>query len=413
MVRHRLLVYSLIAFIWTGLVYYRISYHLGGTILIGIGYVFLGAVLIAGRFRVDAERRQLFAAIKFLVLFLIVYIFLSELFFRSGLKDFFSIDITLDTFHMIQSAPIWFSFLLLLGMEKKWSGYCKFTILLLLFDVIATIVALYAIPTFAKNLAAGIVTDEMLPYKIRGAMGYELTYSVAILTPLFFVFGVKKKNILFLALGVVSIFYVYLCSFLLGLLALVFNLAFSGLYLIKSKKVRCAIVAIIAFVAIFLLWERSILGNLFMDLSEKMDSVELERRLSQIGRFLLYNDDSGDSLARFSAYENDLSGIIKSPVFGSMIVDPDFVTGGHSTILGIWSAFGLVGLVPFLAVLWHIYQYSIREIASVRLRGVIRTSYLTFILIAIFNPVFANPHIFLCVVWLIPAISKSISSAET
>lgn len=404
---------AVILFVWLGVIQARVSYHFGGVVLVGIGYLLLAWVLYPWKIQFATDDTYLLTAIKCLFLFACVYILGTEVFQRyTRVVKLGPLQIGVESFHMIKSLPLWLSFLLIHGLDKNEYKYEQTLVFLLIVDMILTMRALQAIPNFTKSLAAGIVSDAVLTYKIGGAMGYELAYSMVLIMPLMFVSARKNKSLLMWIAVSISVIYVYQSSFMIALLSLAVNVCLSCVLSIKQLVIRRATAIIVMVVFVYLLVEQQLIGETLFALSNKVEIVELKLRLEQMSEAFLNNDTSGASLNRLDLYMHDIQGIIRNPIFGSYIEDPSFHMSAHSTILGVWSAFGLAGIVPFLLMVYYTYRYAVRRIISKSLRGIIASAYLSFIFMAIFNPVFADPHVVACVLWIIPLLAGNLKEEQ-
>lgn len=399
----------LILYIWLGAIYANVSYHLGGTILILIGYILLACVLYPWKICFREEDRALKLAIGWFLLFAVVMVAGTEIFRHyTATKTVGSITMGIDTFHMIKSFPIWLAFMLIQGLDKDAYKYNKLILFILLIGIIMTLSALIAIPNFSRNRTAGIITNEMRPYLLRGAMGYELTYSVVLLVPLLFVYAIRQKKIWMWALAIVAVFYIIKSNFFLAIALTVANIGFSLVFTIKNKVLRRVTTVAVLTVLVVLLINQTVLGNLFVTIAGRTESDVLRQRFQQLGEALLYDDYSGRTLNRLDLYLGDLRGIAKSPILGCLIIDPEFYSSGHSTVMGVWSTFGLLGIVPFVQVIRHLYRHTVRDMESMRERGLVLAAYVTFMLFATLNPIFADPHIFACAIWVIPTLTRGL-----
>lgn len=399
----------LILYIWLGIIYARVSYHFGGTVLILVGYVLLACVLYPWRIRFQEEDRELSLAIRWFLFFACVVVAGNEIFRHyTDIKTVGSVTMGIDTFHMIKSFPIWLSFMLIQALDKDAYKYNRLILLLLFFAMAMTLYALFTMPNFSRYLTAGRITSQMRPYLLRGAMGYELTYSIVLIVPLLFAQASRSKKIWMWVLAIVAVFYIMKCNFFLAIVLTLANGCFALVFMIKNTTIRRVTIAVAIATFIVLLINQTVLGNLFLSFSERIESYELSARFRQLGEALLYDDYSGRTLNRLDLYKNDLIGILKSPILGSFILDPEFRISGHSTAMGLWSAFGLIGIVPFFQVIRHLYRHTVADVQSLRVRGIIFAAYLTFMLFAILDPVFADPHIFACIIWVVPTLAKNL-----
>jgi len=105
-------------------------------------------------------------------------------------------------------------------------------------------------------------------------------------------------------------------------------------------------------------------------------------------------------------YLSSISGFNESPIVGMLPLNGSYAISGHSTMLDILSAFGLVAGIPFVAFWVSIFSYLNTEITNLRMARITRIGIVTFVFITIFNPVFANVHIMFAVICILPLCAQ-------
>lgn len=214
-------------FAWLGFLGYHISKNFGGVAYIAIAFFSFFLVLYPGHFCFDAEKRYIKKAFIAFCVFLAISFCGYEFFHvKENIHRFFVFDFSATGFNLFKNLPFWLSGFFLLLKTKKHKWMQTLLACILLYDVVVSLSAVIAIPEFAKNTAAGITTSAMVLYKKIGAMGYELTYSLAILAPAIFYCAYKKRSLFFLILAVLSVIYVFEASYLIALLSLLINALF-------------------------------------------------------------------------------------------------------------------------------------------------------------------------------------------
>ena len=406
---HDIIAYCIVLFIWLGVFNYFISSTFGGVIYIGFSYLIVLAYM-SPKIRINATNKRLMYGLISLLIFLFITFAGYEVFVeKSSVNSFFVFEFSSTGFNVLKNFPLWCSgFLLLLDRNGK-SDIKKLFYLVLTYDVIVTLIALYFEPAFSKNMAAGIVTEQMSQFLHMGGMGYELTYSAAIIAPVIIADGLYSKKKLVVLLGVLCCYFVFVSSFMIGLIALIMNLLLSCLFCIpvRNRKLKFFLVAIVVITGFFIGVSGDWIADLFMTLSSQITNQQLSERFYQIGRLLLYGDASGGTLGRLDLYAEAFLEGIKSPVFGQAMFGGGYTGSGHSTILDGWSLFGLLGVIPFFSMTTFSSQSALQGVNKMSLRSSIISSSITFLFISLLDPVLAGPQILLSVIWVVPMIAAS------
>lgn len=402
--------YFSICFIWLGLLSQFISSRFGGVVYIGISYAILLFSTKSGRIELKSNHIMIQRTLMWLIVFSAIS-FLGYEFFveKQNINYFFVFEFSSDSFNIMKNIPLWCAGpLLLIRDDDNRNGIVKVFWIILAYNVIVTLVALHAVPAYAKNTAAAIITPEMQRYINIGAMGYDFTYAIAILVPIIFYMGIRNRNSLQIGFAVLCCYFIYKCSFLIALVALTLNiLSFVTWKLLKGKMISKLIAVSLAAIFVCALFQTDRIGLLLLKLSQSTDSVQLSERLYDLSRMLLYNDTSGGTLNRFGLYSEVFTGAIRHPLFGTVVNSSEVVRSGHSTFLDSWSLFGIFGLIPFLLMIYYAMKYAASYAENTTLRVIIYAAYVTFTFISIFNPVLASPQILFAILWAIPMLARN------
>lgn len=404
-----------IIFSWWGFLSFTISTRLGGVAYIGISFCILLMIIYPGILRFSKEEVYLKRGIVSFLIFVLVsfcgYEFLHE---KSDVNHFFVFDFSSEGFNLLKNFPLWIcGFLMLLKREKNKLGE-KIFLLTLGYDVIVTTVALFSVPSYAKNATAGIVTSAMMPYTQIGAMGYELAYSIAILIPALFFLAMCEKKWWLFVFSVGCCFYVFKASFFIALLAMILNILLAIIFSIPTEKITMKIFFLVStfcvILAIFFMWPH--LGKIFLELSTKVESIQLSERFYQLGRMLLVGDRSGGTLARFDLYGQSIKGIKENAILGMAVFDRTYAVSGHSTILDNWCLFGILGIVPIVYTIMYMAKYTIGVSTCHAQKGITLAAYISFVFISSVDPVTAGPQILLAIFWALPMLIKVSNSSD-
>lgn len=405
--------YFSICFIWLGLLSHFFSARFGGVIYIGISYAILLFSTKSGRIELKSRHILIQKALLALILFsLISFLGYELLFEKRNTNWFFVFEFSTDGFNILKNIPLWCAGPLLLIRDKENNnGILNFFWIILIYNVVVTLIALHMIPEYAKNMTAAITTSEMQRYIAMGAMGYDFTYAIAILIPILFYIGSNNRNVLQVSFAFLCVYYVYKCSFLIALVALILNILFFATWKLSkgrwgSKIASIGLVTI--FVCFFFQMDR--IGVFFLKLSQTTDSTQLSERLYDLSRMILYSDTSGGTLNRFELYFGAFKNAITHPLLGSIIDPSEAVTSGHSTFLDSWSLFGMIGLIPFILMVYYSMKYALSFSSNSTMRGIVLSAYATFMFISIFNPVLASPQILFTILWAIPMMARNFDS---
>lgn len=387
-----------------------ISAYFGGVAYVGMSFVILLMSTKSGKIVLKQDYVWINRALAALIIFAVVSFLGYEIFVeKKTTNQFFVFEFSADGFNILKNIPLWCAGILLLvrGSQDD-DGVQKVFWIILVYNVIITLIALYEVPAFTKNLAAAIVTPNMQKYINMGAMGYDFTYAIAIITPIMLYVGYKEKNVFKFSFAILCCYFVYKCSFLIALIALAIN--FFILLLCKlakgniiSKAIASSILLILPFAVVL----KKQIGNFLIDLSQLVDSFQLSERFFQLSQMILYGDTSGDTLVRFDLYWKTFIAALMHPVFGTAVFELKAVSSGHSTLLDTWSLYGIFGLIPFVLMGYCAMRYSMSCTNDYNFKVVIIAAYITFFFIATFDPVLSGPQIIFSILWVIPIFVRS------
>lgn len=132
-------------------------------------------------------------------------------------------------------------------------------------------------------------------------------------------------------------------------------------------------------------------------------SEQVSDRLSEIHAFLTDGGIQGYNLSgRLTIYGNTIRAFLKSPVWGNRYLDFD----GHATFLTVLSDTGLLGGIPFYALLGTVYGYIQKWIGSNKKQ--FKVVFLMFVMMGLTNPIHASLPLGLITWFLAPLIIQMI-----
>ncbi|MBE5792266.1 MAG: hypothetical protein E7322_08960 [Clostridiales bacterium] len=396
---------------FSGVVYTFLVNNLGGLAAILLSYVFaIGATILSKLFYTHENKMLLHSAV-WLIIFVVVYVIGLELFDKTEQRfNIFGYSASLTSYNILKSFPIWLmGYVVCTNMNKREAWKCLYIIVfLLVWGMIATLWALNSEPDYVRLRTAGRSGGN---YASIGAMGYELTYTIAIVYISLFRTLKQKNKVIAYIFGLLCIVYIVKCSLLLAITATLLNLSLSLAMGIRKKHYRLICETIIIIALVSALMNSELVGGTLIDLSEQVKNINISLRLKQIGRYLKFGDDDGASLARLDLYKHALNGFLTSPLIGNLPLDSGFILTGHSTTLDLLSAFGLLAGIPFISFWLTIYRYFKKKLVSSEISRIARTGIIVFVFITIFNPVFANVHIMFAITCILP-LSAQLSDTK-
>lgn len=398
-------------FSWWGIVGNVISIRLGGVVyfLISLGVMLLS--FYPGIVVIPNENRSLYRAVLIFIIFAVLYAILSVAFLKTAHNTtLLGIVIPVYTYNIIVNFPVWVANGILIARsisdDKKWM--CKVIFWTTIYNIVITMLALYADPNYVRNSSAGIIDSSVSVYKIYGAMGYELSYSIAILVPMFFLMG-KEYDKRWYLLSFLGTFFVIKSGFFIAIVAMSLNIILSISMSIKRNYIRYMLIGAVIIAGIYLAINQTIIGTILLRISSSMEIGDLQRRIYQVGSMLSFRDYTGDSLVRFELYERSIKGIIQSPVIGNLIFNSSFQLSDHSTILDTWAGYGILPTVMFIYSIIKMAEYSKKKTNSITGSNVVMSGYIVLIFIGLFNQLFVAPLIMLVPMVALPVFASLIS----
>lgn len=216
------------------------------------------------------------------------------------------------------------------------------------FVLIKTFFEMIANPDIARILAHGDKKDESLrEYRLQNLGGFGHSYGVAFLSGVFLKRFTDKNathRILYFALFVLSVIYVFNTQYFLALFVIGF-LVISCLY-IKSTGEKKFLCILGGFLLLFLL---PTIFNFFSQITDGTISDKFQEIADSITTGTIMGSSS---TARMDVYVLSLKQFITSPFIGTAGSYTAYsVVGGHSTFLDFMALNGMVGAAVYILVL--------------------------------------------------------------
>lgn len=391
--------YFIIAFATLPLVSHFISVTLGGIFYIGLSYLLAVLSILINRERLKCSQRYLGYGFILFLTFAGIYAIGTQIFSdRFRVVTAFVFDITVNLNNFISNLPIFIAafYVFLKSETSERRKYYNFFLLCLLYTVVITLVALIAVPDYAKNEAAGSETGNMRMFAMLGANGFALSYSLTIIAPVFFYFFRKEKKIILLLISLFGSVVAILSGFLIGSLVLIGNIIFSLILSIKSTIARRITCGLVLATVVYFLINIELIGEFALFLSHKISIASISRRLAQIANVILYQDFSGDAVSgRLLEYTKSWDGIKEHPFLGNILIDDLFAESGHSTVMDSWACFGFVLASIFLIGLLLLGYGTVKGEKRSSARNIIFVSIFSLLVVAIFNPILSSTIIYM------------------
>lgn len=395
-----------VTFCYLGFANYQISTRFGGIVYIGIAYLLLLFVAMAGGISISNYNRYRARSWGWFCLFLLV-LFVGYEIVLAGNKSqgAWVLRFTTNGFNIFKNFPFWcIGYLMILNNTNE-SNIKRLLYVILLYDIAVTLYALSFDENFVKYMTANIIAPSSVRFRRMGAMGYGLTYSMAILVPALIFEAKNAKNIFMLVISLIFVYYVYRCSYFIALIALILNFALVFILSVRGKVLKTLLAIALICMVVFAVINSDRIGMFLIDISTRIESFALSQRFEQVGRMLAYDDNTGDTLNRFSLYGQAVGRILSDGVLGTALFDTFAESTGHSTILDAWGLFGLAGIVPLVLMLYYGVKEDVRHTTT---RNIAKAGYLTFVFISTFNPVLAEPQIIMTIIWAFPLLLREI-----
>ena len=265
-----------------------------------------------------------------------------------------------------------------------------------------------------ENVARALASNPYRYGKIAIGGGYGLAYACLIIFILCLDWLLKRHirklvfNIFLILLAVLSLMVVVETKSTITLITLVFGTgAVIFLNLIKKRRSPVAIIltsVLLIGMAVFLIYSKDIGTYIAQSTAGAKDIVI--KRFHEIGVTLSGDATTGDNLdavARGNAIMLSIRTFLENPLIGvgssyAFLFPTTAVTGNHSEIFDSLAKFGLIGGVPYFAMVYCIFK---EEFKSIKKRLSI-AFVLALIFLAFLNPIFIiQLHIVL--LFLVPA----------
>lgn len=288
--------------------------------------------------------------------------------------------------------------------KEKILKYC-----LLLIDItsITTIIGCFKYPMAPRELAGIANVDDAALYRGLNIGGYEFIYGITLMVPfmMYLIYKAESKNsklIYIASLGLMLIAIIisqYATALVISATAIIFSII---LFFIRSKKGQVILITIVGIIVVLLIsgaiiqiltYVRDVL------LDSNLDTMSI--RVDEIIHFFESNRWDGTSGVRVRLRTQSFSVFCDSPIYGCMFSPKSL--GGHSELLDILGAGGIIGLTAFLVPLLNFFKLIETHNKDALFKMMLFIENFVFILLAYVNTIFVSSNISL-VFFLIPTL---------
>lgn len=318
--------------------------------------------------------------------------FLLLIFFQliGGLLKANGVKSILLTFY----SSLYFILPLILGFYLISNNYIKIIKLLLLEVVICIIITsvtssrgLKEFPFASRELASGMDGDpNFMLYNLRNIGGFDFTYLVPIVIPMFlFMYSKKTINVLQLVIILyLLINFVFLSQYTTAII-FVF-VALLSLLFARNYTPRKFILIILSFSLIFI-FLKPLIGSLFFYLAIDNVSPDVAIRFIALGEKMMGGETSNDAyLLREEVYNKSIQIFLSDPILGGVFHGSNNI-GGHSFVLDIITSFGLLGFISLFFAYRQIFRCFYKPYKNESYYGYMLWALLVSIMLAILNTV--------------------------
>lgn len=363
-----------------------------GVLALIFGFFIIGAVLLNKK-----------SGAKTLLLLFVVTVFVILMYlgkWRYGGTDFMSYIINAYMFWM----PLLYTpSVIALESETKRKIYL-FTLFLFMITVFTTIIGSIVYTDSSRIMASGVTGEsgeQVLQYSKLNIGGYGFVYGLVVLMPFLF-YGARRLNhkVFYIISIALSILTVIFTQYSIALVTVVVLIAAVIVFTRKNTALSVTI-AVIAVLGFFLMKDYIIeFLKMVMQIFYDNDFRFLSDRLGVLIELLNSSMLTGHALVRTNLYQMSFDAFLANPLVGS-VFSPHSL-GGHSEILDILGAIGIVGLAILVLILSE-HVKNIRLHKGTNAYKYCIFSFVILLFIAMFNTVLTSSPIAVSL-FLIPVV---------
>ncbi len=273
--------------------------------------------------------------------------------------------------------------------DKSQKLLLQFSLIVLAVTSYTTILGLEIFPKASRELAGVAVGEDRSNYMLLNIGGFDFIYAITLAIPVvFWMIRYTKRwmKILNVIIFLLFLYCIYMSSYATAFLIVLVVIVL--LLIDYNPRWKPYIIYIVLFAAI--LMGTGALSAFFRWLSSSVESEYVADRLLQVS--LLLEGNSAESISTDTSNErvvllhNAWVGFLNSPLWGNNIISWNkSVLSGHSLLLDIMSASGILGVFFFVSIFYQIYK----KVFEGRFNSLVanaRIIWISFIILSIFNP---------------------------
>lgn len=265
----------------------------------------------------------------------------------------------------------------------------NFLMLLIIITSITTIIGNIVYP-MASRVLANNARENADMYLSKNIGPYGFIYGLIVMFPCIFIKSKSNKKYIFVIALIIAVQLVAQYSIaIIILIVLILFMSISPNYSLP----RIAAISGLTAVSVFVfspIFDKALIY--IISLFEAWGFDMFTDRFSTLAYMFTYGDMTGDLSKRIDLYENSIYAFIKNPILGNSIAENTYELGGHSEILDTLGAGGIFAMFLCIAVMYK-YVKSLGESEGPSLYSCRGYSFLAFIIVALFNPVFVSGNI--------------------
>lgn len=288
--------------------------------------------------------------------------------------------------------------------DKRKKRMLIYAFVLISVTIVTTIAGSYIYDNSSRIMSSGVtgnVGNEVFLYARMNIGGYGFVYSLVVLMPfLFFRFKNSEYKWVYAIMIAGAIYTIFVTQYTIALAAVAGLII--ALVIFSGNRSYKAIIGIISgVILVFLL--RNVIMDVFRAVEDFFYSKGLNflsDRLGLLIELLDQNTISGDALVRSNLYEMSWDAFWENPLSGNLA---EYNTlGGHSELLDILGATGIIGFTIF-AVVFSRHTKLINSLNNTDAYKYCIFSLILFFFVASFNTVFTSSQIAISL-FMIPAL---------
>lgn len=282
-----------------------------------------------------------------------------------------------------------YSYIVRSWTEKRKKRVLKVLLLTIGITLITTLVGNIQHPE-ASRLLSDVSRDYADQYLKMNIGTYGFIYGIAISLP--YLFYKSKEDKRFILLIILSFCVLFVAQYSLALIISII-MSILCVFVSNGKQSKKMMVAF-GTVGIGIFFEPIMKGimTLMQYFIAKNNLTMMSDRFNSVTDLLINGQLTGGALVRWELYEESWKVFLERPLLGNLLKLNKYELGGHSEVLDVLGAGGIV-LFLICVIVMLPYFRDIAKTKKTELNVYQRYSFLAFLLVAIVNPVFVSGNI--------------------